>query len=64
MKEKRENYVKPLSYVIESEQPLMSGSAHTITIGIGGTEYRPGAMGVRRYEDYEEEEEEEDDWSK
>ena len=24
MKEKRENYVKPLSYVIESEQPLMS----------------------------------------
>lgn len=58
MKEKRENYVKPLSYVIESEQPLMSGSA----IGIGGTEHRPGAMGVRRYEDYEEGEE--DDWSK
>lgn len=26
MKEKRENYVKPQSYVIESEQPLMSGS--------------------------------------
>lgn len=26
MKEKRENYVKPLSYVIESEQPLMAGS--------------------------------------
>lgn len=60
MKEKRENYVKPLSYVIESEQPLMSGSAHTI--GIGGIENRPGAMGVRRYEDYEEEEE--DVWSK
>lgn len=58
MKEKRENYVKPLSYVIESEQPLMSGSAPSI----GGTEHRPGRMGVRRYEDYEEEEE--DDWSK
>ena len=58
MKEKRENYVKPLSYVIESEQPLMSGSA----IGIGGTDNTPGAMGVRRYEDYEEVEE--DDWSK
>ena len=58
MKEKRENYVKPLSYVIESEQPLMSGSA---SIGIGGTVNHPGACGVRRYEDYEEEEE--DDWS-
>lgn len=58
MKEKRENYVKPLSYVIESEQPLMSGSAPSI----GGTEHIPGRMGVRRYEDYEEEEE--DDWSK
>lgn len=58
MKEKRENYVKPLSYVIESEQPLMSGSN---SIDIGGTEHKPGAMGVRRYEDYEEEEE--DDWS-
>lgn len=57
MKEKRENYVKPLSYVIESEQPLMSGSS----IGIGGTENKPGRMGVRRYEDYEEEEEE--DWN-
>jgi len=57
MKEKRENYVKPLSYVIESEQPLMSGSS----IGIGGTENKPGRMGVRRYEDYEEEEE--DDWN-
>lgn len=60
MKEKRENYVKPLSYVIESEQPLMSGSANTI--GIGGIVNHPGACGVRRYEDYEEEEE--DDWSK
>lgn len=58
MKEKRENYVKPLSYVIESEQPLMSGSA----LSIGGIENKPGRMGVRRYEDYEEEEE--DDWSK
>lgn len=57
MKEKRENYVKPLSYVIESEQPLMSGGS----IGIGGTENKPGRMGVRRYEDYEEEEE--DDWN-
>lgn len=58
MKEKRENYVKPLSYVIESEQPLMSGSS----IGFNPTpENRPGRMGVRRYEDYEEEEEE--DWN-
>ena len=60
MKEKRENYVKPLSYVIESEQSLMSGSASTIVIG--GIEYEGGPRGVRRYEDYEEEEE--DDWSK
>lgn len=59
MKEKRENYVKPLSYVIESEQPLMSGSAPSIS---SKAENRPGRMGVRRYEDYEEEEE--DDWSK
>ena len=58
MKEKRENYVKPQSYVIESEQPLMSGSA----LGIDpNPEHRPGRMGVRRYEDYEEEEE--DDWN-
>lgn len=62
MKEKRENYVKPLSYVIESEQPLMSVSN---SIGFNpNPENRPGSMGVRRYEDYEEEEEEEDDWSK
>lgn len=60
MKEKRENYVKPLSYVIESEQSLMSGSANTIVID--GTEHKGGRMGIRRYEDYEEEEE--DDWSK
>lgn len=58
MKEKRENYVKPLSYVIESEQSLMSG----VSISIGGTENKGGRLGVRRYEDYEEEEE--DDWSK
>lgn len=59
MKEKRENYVKPLSYVIESEQPLMSGGS----IGISkGPENTGGPMGVRRYEDYEEEEE--DVWSK
>lgn len=57
MKEKRENYVKPLSYVIESEQPLMSGSAP----GIGGSEHKPGPCEVRRYEAYEEEEEE--DWN-
>lgn len=57
MKEKRENYVKPQSYVIESEQPLMSGSA----IGIGGSEHKGGPCSVRRYEDYEEEEE--DDWN-
>lgn len=60
MKEKRENYVKPLSYVIESEQPLMSGGSNMISIG--GTENTGGPMGVRRYEDYEEEEE--DVWSK
>lgn len=60
MKEKRENYVKPQSYVIESEQPLMSGSAPGVNTST--PEYRPGRMGVRRYEDYEEEEE--DDWSK
>ena len=60
MKEKRENYVKPQSYVIESEQPLMSGSAPGVNTST--SEYTPGRMGVRRYEDYEEEEE--DDWSK
>ena len=59
MKEKRENYVKPLSYVIESEQPLMSGSAPDVNTST--SEYTPGRMGVRRYEDYEEEEE--DDWN-
>lgn len=57
MKEKRENYVKPLSYVIETEQSLMN----TGSISIGGSEYKPGPCTVRRYEDYEEEEE--DDWN-
>lgn len=57
MKEKRENYVKPLSYVIESEQPLMN----TGSISIGGSEYKGGPCTVRRYEDYEEEEE--DGWN-
>lgn len=57
MKEKRENYVKPLSYVIETEQSLMN----TGSISIGGTEHTPGPCTVRRYEDYEEEEE--DDWN-
>lgn len=60
MKEKRKNYAKPQSYVIESEQPLMSGSAPGVNTST--SEYTPGRMGVRRYEDYEEEEE--DDWSK
>ena len=60
MKEKRENYVKPLSYVIETEQPLMtSGSPTNIPIS-GEAVDKPGPCGVRRYEDYEEE----DDWSK
>lgn len=57
MKEKRENYVKPLSYVIETEQSLMN----TGSISIGGTEHKGGPCTVRRYEDYEEEEEE--DWN-
>lgn len=58
MKEKRENYVKPLSYVIETGQSLME----TVSISISTeVENKPGAMGVRRYEDYEDEEE--DDWS-
>ena len=49
MKEKREKYEKPLSYVIETEQPLMSGS--TVSIGINPkSENRPGSMGARRNE--------------
>ena len=40
MKEKRENYVKPLSYVIESEQPLMSGGS----IGISKEPENTGAL--------------------
>lgn len=57
MKEKRGNYVKPQSYTIETEQPLLSGSS----IGVNTTtsEYKPGPCEVRRYEDYEEE----DDWN-
>ena len=58
MKEKKENYVKPQSYAIETEQPLMV----TVSIGISTeVENKPGRLGVRRYEDYEEEEE--NDWS-
>lgn len=58
MKEKRGNYVKPQSYTIETEQPLLSGSS----LGINpNPEHRPGLCEVRRYEDYEEEEE--DDWN-
>lgn len=59
MKAKRGNYVKPLSYVIETEQPLMAGSSTNIPIS-GEAVDKPGRKGVRRYEDYEEE----DDWSK
>ena len=56
MKEKRENYVKPLSYVIETGQSLMSGGS----IGFNpNPEHKPGPCEVRRYEDYEEE----DDWN-
>lgn len=61
MKAKRGNYVKPLSYVIETEQPLMAGSSTNIPIS-GEAVDKTGRFGVRRYEDYEEEEE--DDWSK
>lgn len=58
MKEKKENYVKPQSYAIETEQSLME----TVSIGISTeVEHKPGRLGVRRYEDYEEEEE--NDWS-
>ncbi len=61
MKEKRKNYAKPQSYVIESEQPLMSNAS---SIGISGEiQNEPGRMGVRRYEAYEEEEEEENGWN-
>ena len=65
MKAKRENYVKPLSYVIETEQALMAiGSTDSSTIPISPDPVdQPGRFGVRRYEDYEDYEEE-DDWSK
>ena len=59
MKEKRENYVKPLSHVIETEQSLMETVSISISTEVDNTS---GRLGVRRYEDYEEEEE--DDWSK
>ena len=60
MKEKRENYVKPLSYVIETEQALMAGNS-TIPISPDPVD-KPGRYGIRRYEDYEDYEEE-DDWN-
>lgn len=60
MKGKREKYEKPQLYVIETEQPLMSGS--TVSIGISDkTENRPGSMGARRNEF--EDDWEEDDWA-
>lgn len=59
MKAKRENYVKPLSYVIETEQALMAIGSNTIPTSPDPVD-QPGRFGVRRYEDYEEE----DDWSK
>lgn len=59
MKEKRENYVKPLSYVIETGQSLMETVSISISTEVDNTS---GRLCVRRYEDYEEEEEE--DWSK
>lgn len=62
MKEKRENYIKPLSYVIETEQPLMSGSGSTGSIGINpNPEYKPGPQEARRNEF--EDDWEEDDWA-
>lgn len=59
MKEKREKYVKPQSYAIETEQSLMETVSISISTEVDNTS---GRLGVRRYEDYEEEEE--DDWSK
>lgn len=61
MKEKRENYAKPLSYVIETEQALMAiGSTDNSTIPISPDPVdQSGRFGIRRYEDYEEE----DDWN-
>lgn len=52
MKEKRKKYEKPLSFVIEMEQPLLSAGS----IGISGkAEDKPGRFGAPCYED-------EDDW--
>ena len=59
MKEKREKYVKPQSYAIETEQSLMETVSISISTEVDNTS---GRLGIRRYEDYEEEEE--DDWSK
>ena len=60
MKAKRENYVKPLSYVIETEQALMAPGSPGTTIPISPDPVdKPGRFGIRRYEDYEEE----DDWN-
>lgn len=53
MKEKRKKYEKPLSFVIEMEQPLLSGSS---SIGVSTKpEDKPGRFGAPCYED-------EDDW--
>ena len=57
MKEKREKYVKPQSYDIETEQSLMETVSISISTEVDNTS---GRLGVRRYEDYEGE----DDWSK
>ena len=60
MKAKKDNYVKPLSYVIETEQALMAPGSPGTTIPISPDPVdKPGRFGVRRYEDYEEE----DDWN-
>lgn len=59
MKEKREKYVKPQSYAIETEQSLMETVSISISTEVDNTS---GRLGIRRYEDYEDEEE--DDWSK
>lgn len=61
MKAKRENYVKPLSYVIETEQALMAIGSNTIPTSPDPID-KPGRFGIRRCEDYEDYEEE-DDWN-
>ncbi len=48
MKEKRKKYEKPLSFVIEMEQPLLSGSS----IGVSTEPVnQPGRFGAPCYED-------------